>query len=125
MTAAPRTPAFSAGHNIAIKVPEHEYERTVAFYRDILGFEGVGEPLPDAARFRFGDKVLWVDRVTGISQAEIWLEVVTADLALASTHLADGDCTMRPGVEALPEGLAAFWLSSPANIIHLVVEEEG
>ncbi|MGD8293677.1 MAG: VOC family protein [Desulfobacterales bacterium] len=34
-------PKFSPGKNIAMKVPTHEYDNTVAFYRDILGFEEV------------------------------------------------------------------------------------
>lgn len=30
---------FEAGINIAIKIPKSKYERTVAFYRDILKLE--------------------------------------------------------------------------------------
>ena len=30
-------PAFRGGRNVAIKVPEHAFETTVAFYRDTLG----------------------------------------------------------------------------------------
>ena len=30
-------PAFTGGRNVAIKVPEHAFEATVAFYRDTLG----------------------------------------------------------------------------------------
>ena len=34
-------PKFKPGKNIAIKVPVHEFDKTVAFYRDILGFEEI------------------------------------------------------------------------------------
>jgi hypothetical protein len=32
-----RLPRFSAGRNIAIRIPSHEFSRTVEFYRDIIG----------------------------------------------------------------------------------------
>ena len=68
-------PRFLPGRNMAMKVPTHEYTSTVAFYRETLRLKELtpndadGEQTP---RFEFGDKVLWLDRVAGISQAEIW-----------------------------------------------------
>lgn len=121
-------PKFSAGKNIAIKVPVHEFEQTVAFYRDILGFEQTESSSPDdfeSVTFKFGDKNLWVDKIAGISQAEIWLEVVTDDIETASTYLADKDCSRRDDIEPLPQGFKAFWLANPANIIHLVNEQDN
>ena len=32
-------PDFRAGQNIAMKVPAHEFEATVAFYRNVAGLE--------------------------------------------------------------------------------------
>lgn len=32
-------PGFRGGMNIAFKIPRHVYDRTITFYRDILGFE--------------------------------------------------------------------------------------
>jgi catechol 2,3-dioxygenase-like lactoylglutathione lyase family enzyme len=80
---------FSPGRNIAMKVPPHAHEDTVRFYRDVLGFEELAEFRP-AVVFKFGDKNLWIDRVPGLSQAEIWLEVQTNDLAAAEQRLAGG-----------------------------------
>ncbi|MEE9337805.1 MAG: hypothetical protein V3U87_06970 [Methylococcaceae bacterium] len=40
-------PKFTSGKNIAMKVPVHEFDRTVVFYRDILGFEEVNASSPD------------------------------------------------------------------------------
>ncbi len=118
-------PLFRAGGNIAIKVPPHEFERTVGFYRDILGFDPTEESDERGgnAAFDFGDKTLWIDRVAGISQAEIWLQVFTDNIAAAEDHLAQHDCVRRDEIESLPDGLRAFWVASPANIIHLISEE--
>jgi predicted enzyme related to lactoylglutathione lyase len=116
-------PAFSPGRNIAMKIPAHEYASTVDFYRNILGLKEIGEPganPEETPRFEFGDKVLWLDCVSGISQAEIWLEILTDDIDRASEYFKDQGCARRDEIEPLPEGLKAFWLSSPSNIIHLV-----
>jgi len=116
-------PEFVPGRNIAMKVPEHEYERTVAFYRDTLGFRQLADAAPGSAEtvaFEFGDKVLWIDNVPSLSQAELWLEVRCADVEAAADYLREHDCARRDGIEPLPEGFSGFWLASPSNIIHLV-----
>jgi catechol 2,3-dioxygenase-like lactoylglutathione lyase family enzyme len=76
---------FAGGRNIALKVPPHQYEATVRFYRDVLGLKVLDNHLP-AVGFEFGSNQLWIDRVTGISQAELWLEIVTDEVAAASAH---------------------------------------
>lgn len=116
-------PDFRAGLNMAIKVPPHEYDATLSFYRDTLSLpeiRGEEENPTNTARFRFGDKTLWIDRVDGISQAEIWLEIVTDDLQAAAEHFARHEVARRDEIEPLPETVRGFWISSPANIIHLV-----
>lgn len=116
---------FFPGRNIAVKVPAHEYDNTIVFYRDILGLRQLAEQAQsstESVRFEFGDKVLWVDKVFSLSQAEIWLEVVTDDVAASSLYLEEHGCVRRDEIEQLPEGFAGFWVSSPANIIHLVTE---
>ena len=67
--------AISGGVNIAMKVPAHQYEAVVAFYRETLGCEEIAGG--DDISFRFGPNRLWIDRVSQMSQAEIWLELVT------------------------------------------------
>ena len=112
-------PKFAAGENIAMKVPPHQYEATLAFYRDILGLsELVGSN--GEIGFDFGGKKLWIDRVTTVSQAEIWLEVETDDLEAAATYLAKQAVVRCDEIEPLPAGFGGFWVSSPAAIIHLV-----
>jgi len=116
-------PTFNAGNNIAIKVPSHEYEATIAFYRDILGFEQVTlDPAEEiqGITFKFGDKNLWIDKMPGLSQAEVWLEVITDDIEKASAYLQEQQCIRRDEIEPLPEGFKGFWVSNPSNIIHLI-----
>ncbi len=112
---------FAPGRNIAMKIPTHEYERTLSFYRDVVGLTqlpSAGDE--DTPRFEFGDKVLWLDAVPGISQAEIWLELVTDDIEQAAALLERHGCHRRDEIEPLPPGFNAFWIASPSNIIHLV-----
>lgn len=108
-----------------MKVPSHEYARTIAFYRDVLGLEQLGDAqsATESVRFGFGDKVLWIDSVPAMTQAELWLEVVADDLDAAAAYLAEQGIARRDEVEPLPEGFKGFWISSPSNIIHLVTTE--
>ena len=119
-------PKFKPGYNIAMKIPAHEFDDTVIFYRDILGFEHVENTSPDtitSARFRFGDKLLWIDKCPQLSQAEIWLEVITDDIENASRYFKESNCNRRDEIEPLPDGFKGFWVASPANIIHLINQE--
>ena len=114
---------FSGGRNIAMKVPPHLYDVTVQFYRDVLSLREITKHAP-AVGFEFGSNNLWIDRVAGISQAEIWLEVLTNDIAAASEELKGAGVVRCDDIEPLPEGLQAFWISSPASIIHLVCKDK-
>ena len=116
-------PTFKPGKNIALKVPTHEFEKTVHFYSTVLGLEQIEGTSPDtfsSATFAFGDKNLWVDCIAGISQAEVWLEIDTDDVAGAKAYLVEQGCTLRDEIEPLPKDFNGFWLSNPSNIIHLV-----
>jgi predicted enzyme related to lactoylglutathione lyase len=119
-------PEFSPGKNIAIKTPAHEYDSVVRFYSEVLGFKPLTHSDPgqfDSVCFAFGDKVLWVDRIEGLSQAEVWLEITSSDVQAAQKYLEQTGCSIRNEIEQLPDSLDGFWLSSPSNIIHLVTEE--
>lgn len=119
-------PRFRPGQNIAIKVPAHQFEQTVSFYRDILGLEQVSRSSPDpsdSTAFKFGDKNLWIDRMTSLSQAEIWLEIEADDIERAKVYLEKANIARRDEIEPLPAGFNGFWVSSPSDIIHLVTEE--
>ena len=117
------TPSFRPGRNIAMKVPTHEYDATVAFYRDTLGLTPV-EGSDSSVVFDFGGKNLWIDNVAALSQAEIWLEITTRDIEGASEVLSGAGVDRRDEIEPLPKSVDAFWISSPSSIIHLVSKEE-
>lgn len=105
-----------------MKVPPHQYEATIQFYRDVLGLKEITKHAPSIG-FEFGPNNLWIDRIDGISQAEIWLEVVTNDLEAASAQLDEAGVVRCDYIEPLPQGFQGFWVSSPASIIHLVCKD--
>ena len=119
------TAKFSGGKNIAMKVPPHQYDQTVAFYRDTLGLEEIGGPSGDSVGFKFGANNLWIDRVPTMSQAELWLEIVTDDTNEAARILADAGVVRCDEIEHLGDDFDGYWISSPASIIHLVDAESG
>ncbi len=120
-----KKPRIKAGKNIAIKVPPHEYENTVSFYRDIIGLVEQEVSLSESYEsisFIFGDKNLWIDKISGISQAEVWFELVTDNCAEAASYLEAQGVVRRDSIEALPDNVKGFWICSPSNIIHLITE---
>ncbi len=115
-------PRFTAGRNIAMKVPPHQYEETVKFYRDLIGLKDISTSEEEVG-FEFGGKNLWIDAVPSISQAEIWLEILTDDIDNAANAFKDAGVIRRDEIEILPDDLQAFWVSSPSSIIHLICKE--
>jgi len=74
--------------------------------------------------FEFGANQLWIDRVLTTSQAEIWLELATPDIAAAAEHLKTAGIARQDEIEPLPKGYEGFWVSSPASIIHMVAKPD-
>lgn len=105
-----------------MKVPPHLWDATVQFYRDVVGLKVI-EHAPSVG-FEFGANQLWIDRVDGLSQAEIWLELSTSDVEAAASQLKSAGVVRRDEIEPLPEGFAGFWITSPASIIHLISKPE-
>lgn len=107
-----------------MKVPPHQWTAAVAFYRDTLGLHELENPFtsgPQSVGFAFGPNQLWIDRVPGMSQAELWLEVTTADTTAAADHLATAGVARCDEIEHLNSD-SAFWITNPAAIVHLVSE---
>jgi hypothetical protein len=110
-------PTFAGGRNIAMKVPPHQHAATVAFYRDVVGLRQLeGE----SVSFEFGANRLWIDCVPGMSQAELWLELVQDDVAAAAEHLTAAGVVRCDDIEPLPQVFKGFWIANPASIVHLV-----
>lgn len=106
------------GKNIAIKVPLHKYEETVAFYRDKVGLK-VAKELTNSVGFAFGNMTLWIDRVEKQSQVDVWLELFTDDPDRALEHL---ESPQRDELEPLDE-VNGHWTSDPAGVVLLVRNE--
>lgn len=107
------------GINIAMRVPSHQYEAVVAFYRDIVGLPTYAEKEP-AKGFVLGPNRLWIDEMPHLSQAEVWLELFADDHEKALDHLAANGAVRCDRVEELGEGFRGGWIMNPANIVHLV-----
>jgi hypothetical protein len=112
-------PTLCGGRNIAMKVPPHLYDETVGFYRDVLGLPEITTHAPDIG-FEFGANQLWIDRVPQLSQAELWLELVSDDIATTERKLAAAGVVRCDDIEPLGESARAFWIMNPASIVHLV-----
>lgn len=119
------TASFEGGKNIALKCPPHQHDAMVRFYRDVLGLEPTGGPQGDAVGFKFGPNNLWIDKVPGMSQAELWLEIVTDDTADAARLLSEAGVTRCDEIENLGEGFDGYWISAPASVVHLVNARQG
>ncbi|TYC69088.1 VOC family protein [Stappia sp. BW2] len=103
------------GRNIAIKVPLHRWEETVAFYRDKIGLK-VARELDNSTGFSFGSMTLWIDRVPHQSQTDVWLELFDDD---PETALAELGSPKRDELEPL-DGICGHWTSDPAGTVILV-----
>lgn len=119
-----RRPTFTGGPNVAMKLPPHHFEQALRFYRDTLGL-----PVTDhdggSKLVAFGPIRLWLDPCPQFSQTELWLEIVASDTDRAVRHLAQAGITRCDAIEDLPEGFRGFWISSPADIVHIVSEQRG
>lgn len=106
------------GRNIAIKVPLHRYEETVAFYRDRVGLP-VTRTMEDSTGFGFGELMLWIDRVPHQSQQDVWLELFSDAPTEALEALGS---PRRDELEPL-DSVTGHWTSDPAGTVLLVRRE--
>ena len=111
-------PTFTAGLNIAMKIPLQHYEATVAFYRDTLAFaveEQASTGAPTVSRTHkvsFGPNTLWLDCVDNYSEPDLWLELHTDDLDAAVGVMAAAGIRPCDEVEPLNEqGQRSHWIS--------------
>lgn len=109
---------ITPGKNIAIKVPLHKWEDTVAYYRDKVGLKIV-KTLANSIGFAFGPMTLWIDRVERQSQVDIWLELFSDDPDGALAKLGS---PRRDELEPL-DGVNGLWTSDPAGVVLLVRNE--
>jgi hypothetical protein len=121
----PDRPVFTAGRNIAIKVPKHRYAETVAFYRDVLRLPHVGTAAAYEI-FEFGSMRLWIDCVPHQSQTDVWLEIRSDDPDAGSRWLQNRGTPLRDELEPLGD-VPGHWVSDPSGVVLLLTRsgDEG
>lgn len=106
---------INPGRNIAIKVPTHQWQETVEFYRDRVGLP-VARTVQDSVGFAFGTLTLWIDRVPHQSRSDVWLELFSDDPDAALDRLQG---PTRDELEPL-DGVTGHWTSDPSGVVLLV-----
>jgi hypothetical protein len=117
---------FNGGINIAVKIPKSKYEKTVAFYRDILKFDVAEEPIehPTISRTHkipFGNNTLWLDCVDNYTHSETWLELRTPDVEKATEYLISKGVEPCDELEQIPENM--HWIMDPAGTVFILDKE--
>jgi predicted enzyme related to lactoylglutathione lyase len=118
---------FEAGINIAIKIPKGKYEKTVAFYRDILKLEVAEIPItnPTVSRtheVKFGGNVIWLDCVDNYTHSETWLQLTVPNVAEATEYLLSKGVETCDELEELPENM--HWIQDPAGTVFNLQEKK-
>ena len=111
---------FEAGINIAIKIPKSRYEKTDAFYRDILKLEVVEKPIdhPTVSRtheVKFGNNIIWLDCVDNYTHSETWLQLTVPDVEQATNYLIENGVETCDELEQLPDNM--HWIMDPAGTV--------
>ncbi len=120
---ASATIKFDGGVNIAVKIPKNKYEKTVAFYRDILNLKVVERPVesPSISRtheVKFGTHSLWLDCVDHYTHSETWLELRTTDVDAATRYLKSKGIETCDELEKIPANM--HWIMDPAGTVFLL-----
>lgn len=111
---------FEAGINIAIKIPKSKYEKTVAFYRDILKLDVEEKSIthPTVSRtyeVKFGNNIIWLDCVDSYTHSETWLQLTVPNVEEATEYLRLNGVETCDEIEELPEHM--HWITDPAGTV--------
>ncbi|WET49649.1 VOC family protein [Chryseobacterium indologenes] len=111
---------FEAGINIAIKIPKNKYEKTVAFYRDILKLPVEEKKIdnPTVSRtheVKFGHNIIWLDCVDNYTHSETWLQLTVPNVEEATQYLQSKGVETCDEIEELPEDM--HWITDPAGTV--------
>ena len=115
---------FQAGKNIALKIPEDKYVRTVNFYRDVLLLEVEEKSMEShptisrTARVQFGQNVLWLDCLAQIERPEVYFQLDTNNVDRALQYLATNGIGTHDHLEQVSEGM--HWIKDPAGNVLLL-----
>ncbi|MGK6341349.1 hypothetical protein ACMGDK_03865 [Chryseobacterium sp. DT-3] len=116
---------FQAGINIAIKIPKNKYEKTVAFYKDILKLDVEEKPIanPTVSRtyeVKFGNNIIWLDCVDNYTHSETWLQLTVPNVEEATKYLQSNGVETCDEIEELPENM--HWITDPAGTVFNIQE---
>src|SRR5687768_12603731 len=116
-------PTFEGGINIAIKIPKSKYDKTVAFYKDILKLKVTEKPIdnPTVSRtheVKFGPNTVWLDCVDNYTHVETWLELKTSNVAEAARYLKTKGIDTCDELEKIPEDM--HWIQDPAGTVMIL-----
>jgi predicted enzyme related to lactoylglutathione lyase len=116
-------PKFEGGINIAIKIPKSKYEKTVAFYRDILKLEVEEKPISNPTvskthEVKFGNNIIWLDCVDNYTHSETWLELNVPNVDDATKYLSSNGIETCDEIEEIPENM--HWITDPAGSVFIV-----
>ena len=120
-------PEFEAGINIAIKIPKSKYEKTVAFYRDILKLDVEEKSIknPTVSRthqVKFGHNVIWLDCVDNYTHSETWLQLTVQNVEEATDYLQAKGIDTCDELEELPKNM--HWITDPAGTVFNLQQQE-
>jgi predicted enzyme related to lactoylglutathione lyase len=118
---------FEAGINIAVKIPKSKYNKTVAFYKDILKLEVEEKHIdnPTVSRthqVKFGNNILWLDCVDNYTHSETWLELNVPDVDTATKYLRSKGVETCDELEQVPKGM--HWIMDPAGTVFIVKKRD-
>lgn len=113
-------PKFEVGINIAIKIPKNKYEKTVAFYREILKLEveerSINNPTVSRTHeVKFGNNIIWLDCVDNYTHSETWLQLTVPDVETATEYLQSNGVETCDEIEELPDNM--HWITDPAGTV--------
>lgn len=116
---------FEAGLNIAIKIPKSKYDKTVAFYKNILKLEVEEKPIdnPTISRtheVKFGNNIIWLDCVDNYTHSETWLQLTVPNVEEATNYLQSNGMETCDELEELPKNM--HWIQDPAGTVFNVQE---
>ena len=111
---------FEGGINIAIKIPKSNYEKTVAFYRDILKLEIEEKPINNPTvskthQVKFGNNILWLDCVDNYTHSETWLQLIVPNVTEATEYLKLNGVETCDEIEELPSNM--HWIQDPSGTV--------
>jgi predicted enzyme related to lactoylglutathione lyase len=114
---------FEGGVNIAIKIPKNKYEKTVAFYRDVLKLEVEEKPIKNPTvsktyEVKFGATIIWLDCVDNYTHSETWLELNVPDVDEATKYLISNGVEICDEIEEIPNTM--HWITDPSGNVFIV-----